>query len=174
MLWTHPPPAGSLGDMGKEGQDGKPLAGDTKCRLMEIIPCTENDIPRGCNPLTRAMVVARREKEVILVLDKGKHVWRLPGGVIEGDESPRDCIVREYTEETGQDPWYLEFFGVFRLEYRAGGRMEYGALFECKFADLRPFVPGREVAKLEVWSQSKRLEGIDPINRELALSVLNS
>jgi len=160
--------------MGNEEQARKPLAGDRKSRLMEIIRCKENEIPDGCSPLTHVQVVARREGDVLLVLDKTRHTWELPGGIIEGDESPRDCIIREFTEETGQDPWYLEFVGVFCLEFRQGSRVEYGALFESKFADLRLFVPSIEIAKLEVWNPAKKLEGIDPIDRELALFVLKS
>ena len=141
---------------------------------MEIIPCKEQDIPGDCAPLTHALVVARREKEVLLVLNKKRHEWELPGGTIEGSESPRDCIIREFTEETGQDPWYLEFRGVFRLEFRSGNRVEYGALFECKFSDLRLFVPSGEIGRLEVWNPPKKLEGLNSINRELALSILKS
>jgi len=172
--WTHSVGAGRLWDMDNGESARKPLAGDRKCRLMEIVSCKENAIPDGCDPLTRAVVVARRDGDVLLVLDKTKHSWELPGGCIQGDESPRDCIVREFTEETGQDPWYLEFVGVYRLEFRQGNRVEYGALFESKFADLRLFVPSRDVAKLEVWNPAKKLEGMEPIDRELALFVLKS
>ena len=158
--------------MGIEGQARQPLAGDRDSKLMEIIPCKESAIPAGCSPLTRALVVARREGDVLLLLDKAKHTWELPGGIIKGEESARDCIIREYSEDTGQDPWYLEFYGVYRLEMRAGGRTEFGALFECKFADLRLFVPSFKVAMLEVWNPAKKLEGIDPIHRALAQFVI--
>jgi len=160
--------------MGIDDSAGKPLAGDQKCRLMEIIPCKENAIPGGCNPLTRVVMVARRDDDVLLVLDKVKHVFELPGGIIQGSESPRDCIIREYTEETGQDPWHLEFAGVFRLEIRQGNRTEFGAIFEGKFSDLRPFVPSKAVARLELWNPGNKLEGLDPIDCALAQFVMKS
>ena len=49
--------------------------------------------------------VARREGEVLLVQaspDSGvPGTWWLPGGGVKFGESPRECVVREFMEETG-------------------------------------------------------------------------
>jgi 8-oxo-dGTP diphosphatase len=40
---------------------------------------------------------------VLLVEPSYKPVWEIPGGVIEKDESPKACVVREIKEELGLD-----------------------------------------------------------------------
>ena len=51
--------------------------------------------------------VAQREGEVLLTRassDSGvPGTWWLPGGGVEFGESPRECLVREFMEETGLD-----------------------------------------------------------------------
>lgn len=37
----------------------------------------------------------------VLVLRNDRQEWELPGGRIEADESPMECLVREFREETG-------------------------------------------------------------------------
>lgn len=152
-------------------EDKQAIAADRKYRLVEIKPCTDKEIPEGCNPLTRSLIVARKGKEILLVLNRRRHEWELPGGVIEADEEPRECAIREFNGETGQDPWYLELRAVFRLESRRAVRYEWGALFECKLGDLKLFVPDQEIARLEVWNTARKMEGLNPIDRELALFV---
>ncbi len=149
-----------------------PLAGDRFCRLMGLFRCSEKDIPPECSPLTSALVAARRGDEVLLVLSRKDHWWELPGGTIEKGETPRACAERELGEETGQDPWYMEMAGVFHLEFRDDGRTEYGAVFESKVGDLVPFVPNKEIARLKFWTPQEKLEGLNPIDREIALFVL--
>lgn len=34
--------------------------------------------------------------------------WEMPGGIIDGDEHPRDTVLRELVEETGYEPRSLE------------------------------------------------------------------
>jgi len=157
--------------MGSEGQIRRALAADRRWRLMEIVPCPDEEIPGETNPLTCVVVVARRGQDVLLVLNRRRHEWELPGGTIEGDEEPQDCATREYEEETGQEPWYLDLRAVYRLVAKRGIRAEWGALYECKLGDLKLFVPDNKIARLEIWNTRKKLEGLNPIYRELALFV---
>jgi ADP-ribose pyrophosphatase YjhB (NUDIX family) len=159
--------------MGNEKEQVKrALAADRRWRLMEIIPCEGGEIPGGSSPLTRAVVVARRGADVLLVLNRRRHEWELPGGTVTGGEEPRDCAVREFSDETGQESWYLELSAVYRLEARRGNRVEWGALYDCKLGDLKFFVPDQKIARLEIWNTRKKLEGLNPIDRELALFLM--
>ena len=46
--------------------------------------------------------LARRGDEVLLV-HTAADTWWLPGGGVEFGESPKECLVREFAEETGLD-----------------------------------------------------------------------
>lgn len=41
------------------------------------------------------------------LLIRKHHLWDLPKGKLSGDEDPKDCAVREISEETGLDPELL-------------------------------------------------------------------
>jgi 8-oxo-dGTP pyrophosphatase MutT (NUDIX family) len=56
-------------------------------------------------PACAAVVLDMDEEAVLLVRHYRhpvrKHLWEIPGGIIEDDETPEECAVREVTEETG-------------------------------------------------------------------------
>lgn len=67
------------------------------CRTCDAIHY-ENPVP------ATAAVVFNHDRHLLLVkrgMEPGKGEWCLPGGFVELDESPRQGVVRELTEETG-------------------------------------------------------------------------
>jgi 8-oxo-dGTP pyrophosphatase MutT (NUDIX family) len=58
-------------------------------------------------------------KEVFLVLRSDKPIWNLPGGGIEGNESPENAALRETFEETGGSSldftYTLDYFGDWQV-----------------------------------------------------------
>lgn len=57
-----------------------------------------------------SVIVPLKEKppnEVLLIrhfrYPIGKYLWEVPGGMRKKDESPEDCAIREFNEETGYD-----------------------------------------------------------------------
>jgi 8-oxo-dGTP pyrophosphatase MutT (NUDIX family) len=64
-----------------------------------------------------------------------KHVdraWEMPGGRIEGGESPREAAVREFLEETGRD---LE---LFERTLQVEGGLVFGGIVGKEVAEPRP------------------------------------
>ncbi len=62
-----------------------------------------------------AMIVVDAEQQVLLVrqyrIGAGEAMWEIPAGMLEADEDPNDCAVRELQEETGYKPLQMEQIG---------------------------------------------------------------
>lgn len=73
------------------------------------------------NPAPTACAVVEDERGRILLARRAGPVfrgaWDLPGGFVDEDEHPLDCIRRELREETGLDVQPLDFLGVWMDRY---------------------------------------------------------
>ncbi|WP_168207635.1 NUDIX domain-containing protein [Microlunatus elymi] len=126
------------------------------------------------SPLTASLVVVRRGAEVLLVFDRWKQQWELPGGARERAESPRAAAERELAEETGLRTDALSFAGVSHYRW-PDGRQERLAIFrtEVDHDPVAGFEPNDEIAELRWWDRTSPLEGLDPLDEkviELALA----
>lgn len=68
------------------------------------------------NPLPAVAVVVMRQDSVLLVkrgVAPARGFWALPGGFMEGAESPEKAALRELREETGLKGKSAEVIGVF-------------------------------------------------------------
>jgi len=77
---------------------------------------------------TFAVVVAHSPKGVVLVFNRYRKVWELPGGLIDPGETPRSGAARELTEESGCTALNLVWLGLVEVE---DGRSHFGAVFRC-------------------------------------------
>ncbi|WP_276300330.1 8-oxo-dGTP diphosphatase [Halorussus lipolyticus] len=67
---------------------------------------------------TLCYLLRPEEKEVLLIRKKrglGEGLYLGPGGKVEEDETPRECVVREVEEEIGVTPRDPEKVGEFRF-----------------------------------------------------------
>lgn len=142
-------------------------------RLLELRAVSE---PRLSDlvPLTHACVVARRGEGILLVFDRWKQHWEMPGGAVEPGESPRDAAVRELREES--NAWCaveaLRFLGAIVLwvgPNRHGGawHIEYGALYAVDDPGVAPFVPTDEIAAIRWWDRREEIGTIGVFDRAL-------
>lgn len=93
-------------------------------------------------PLPLSLVVAVSESGILLVFNRRRHEWELPGGMIDSGESPREAAAREYVEETGQAAPVLEIAGAATFELMPDHRVEYAAVFLARVTtNLTPFEP---------------------------------
>jgi len=72
--------------------------------------------------------------------------WKLPGGKIEGEESPTEAVIRELNEEMGLDPHQInvKFAAQLVTDDGSSARYIYGGLI--KKTDVRP---SAEVAEIQ-------------------------
>jgi 8-oxo-dGTP diphosphatase len=105
-------------------------------------------------PITFSLVLARSEAGYLLVRNKTRGVWELPGGLFDAGESPRLCATREPEEESGQSDVCLRWCAVLELAAPATGT-SYGALYCGDVATSAPFTRNAEIDSVGFWRESE-------------------
>lgn len=128
--------------------------------LLAFIRCDQPIVPADDAriPLTFTLVVARHQEQYLLIFDRERDQWEIPGGGIERGETPYDCACRELFEESTQIAEQLSFSGLFKLRMQPDGRTEYGALYSTVLSEIRPFVPNEEAERMTLWKPDEHLE----------------
>jgi 8-oxo-dGTP pyrophosphatase MutT (NUDIX family) len=101
-------------------------------------------------PVGYALLAVRHEGRLLMVYERDRECWELPGGGIEEGESPREAAVRELREETCQvaDPAALRFVGFSRTALGRKQRVQYGATFTGELTHVLPFVANSEISAI--------------------------
>ena len=150
----------------------QPLAVDERGNaLLAFDFGDETDLESLELPCPLSLVLVWSAGHCLMVFDRWKHAWELPGGCREDDETPRAAAVRELVEETGQTPAALEYVGVARFGL-SDGPEEYGAVYQAVIDRVRVDRAGADPAggdraegdRPEV-DQVEEFEGSDEIER---------
>ncbi|SQD99954.1 MULTISPECIES: NUDIX domain-containing protein [unclassified Parafrankia] len=113
----------------------------------------------GVAPLPLALVALWRGDDLLLVRDRRRECWELPGGTIEPGETPRQAAVRELREESGYEAEALVFAGLAHFGLAAPSRTEYAAVFTGRAGASHPFTPDAEIATITWWDGTRPLPG---------------
>ena len=116
-------------------------------------------------PLGYALVVLRHGDRVLMVHERERACWELPGGGIEDGESPREAAVRELREETGQhiEGDALHFAGFTKTALGESQRVLYGAVYTARTQDPAPFAPNDEISAIHWRAGDEPLPGEGPV-----------
>ncbi len=71
----------------------------------------------GTLPRHRASLILRRDDRLLLVRDRGRDTYALPGGGIEDDELPIIAAARELHEETGLEATSIRYLFTHEGKY---------------------------------------------------------
>lgn len=128
--------------------------------ILSYIHCDEPTVPEGDQhlPLTFTLVAAQYQDRYLLIYERERKQWEIPGGGIEPNEAAQDCARRELLEETGQIAEHITLKGLFKVCLYPDRRIEYGALYTASLNDIKPFVPNREVERILLWKPEDPLE----------------
>ncbi len=95
-----------------------------------------------------AVVIARSRDGEVLVFNRYRHVWELPGGLIDPGETARATAARELAEEAGCAAGEFEWLGVVEVD---DGRPHLGAVFGCDVTDVPEAMDTDEIGGIAFW-----------------------
>ncbi len=165
FLWSHTGKHSTVAYRADE-----PLAADGCGNSLISFERGGEATPPQDAPLPAALVALWRAGRVLMVFDRYRQSWELPGGSIEEGESPRQAAARELLEESGQQPdERLQFVGYARFVLASDRRAEYLALYAGSCAKTRAFEPTEEISAIRWWDLLERLPGnVQPLDAYLA------
>jgi 8-oxo-dGTP diphosphatase len=116
-------------------------------RFAAFHDVTESEHAR-LGALEFAVVIAHSRDGEVLVYNRYRHVWELPGGLIDAGESARDTALRELAEEAGCASGEIEWLGVVEVD---DGRRHLGAVFGCEVTDVPEVIDTEEIGGIAFW-----------------------
>lgn len=141
--------------------------------LVRLLDTPEAELELG-PALTHSKVVARHDDKVLLVFERSKQRWALPGGARNPGEEPRRCAARELREESSNDcaAEQLRFLAVFELRLgptrlQAEPHTQYGALYLVTIDHIAAFLPNEEIGANLWWGGAELSHELDAIDRRL-------
>lgn len=134
----------------------------------EFLGVSEDDLKRLSleHPLTHALVVAKYEDKFLLLFNRWRQEWEVPGGMIDEGETCRECAIREMLEETNQTPSSIVFNGLMKFTLH-NGNTEYGGLFSVRLKQLAEFTMNNEAVKIALWNGLDEFSNINEIDKKL-------
>jgi 8-oxo-dGTP diphosphatase len=96
-----------------------------------------------------AVVLAHATDGVLLVFNRFRKVWELPGGLLEPDDTPRSCAIRELWEEAGCEAGDLTWMGLVEVN---DGQTHLGAVYGCRVRAVPSRFESDETDGIAKWS----------------------
>jgi 8-oxo-dGTP diphosphatase len=116
-----------------------------------------------------SLVVVVHAQAVLLLFDRRREQWELPGGMRERGETPRQAAVRELREETGVAGVGLTFAAVAEFDLVVPARRELLAVYRAALPAVPPLVVNDEAAGFRWWRPSEPVsDDMSPLDTEIA------
>jgi 8-oxo-dGTP diphosphatase len=154
-----------------------PLAADRRGNVLLDLRVGAESILLDRQPaadLPLALVVAISGDQCLLVFNRWRQEWELPGGMLEPGESPAQAARREYVEETGQPLPELSFYGLALFRLAPDDRLEYAAIYLARIGAIEPFAPTEEIGAIRLWEPSTPGEGVSVLDADIARPAMAS
>ena len=90
--------------------------------------------------------------------------WELPAGRREGEETPKECAIRELYEETGQVISELEYKGLMKSKKIINGEIKFNPVYFAEVDELQPFKENDETSEIRLWDLEEEIGDIDSVD----------
>jgi 8-oxo-dGTP diphosphatase len=143
--------------------------------LVDIRAIEESDLsPLDSRiPMPASFVVVVVDHTLLMIFDRWRQQWELPGGMREEGESPRQTAMRELSEETGIESVPLDFAAVVEFDLRSPPRREYAAVYRTELRIAPRLMANDEAADVRWWDPRSPVgDGMSPLDAEIGRRVL--
>jgi 8-oxo-dGTP pyrophosphatase MutT (NUDIX family) len=100
--------------------------------------------------LPLSLAVLTHQGQVLMIFNRWRQEWELPGGMIDAGETPRQAAFREVLEETGVTVESLSFEARALFSLKRPDRLEYAAVYSTRL-DALPELRTNEEASAFLW-----------------------
>ncbi|MFC4857218.1 NUDIX hydrolase [Actinophytocola glycyrrhizae] len=126
-------------------------------------------------PLPASLVVVVHAGAVLMVFDRWRKEWELPGGMREPAETARQAAVRELREETGISGVGLTFAAVAEFDLVKPQRRELLAIYRVRLQSVPSLTVNDEVLAFRWWSPTDPVaDAMSPLDAEMARRVVHA
>ncbi|MFJ7218277.1 NUDIX hydrolase [Amycolatopsis sp. NPDC098790] len=154
---------------------GLPLRDRAGNVLLAVRQVTESDLTRLATaiPVSASLVVAVHAGAVLMMFDRRRRQWELPGGMREAGESSRRAAARELAEETGIHGVELTFAVVAEFALTRPARRELLAVYRTDLPAAPWLSLSEEGLGFRWWSPGEAVgPDTSPLDAEIAARVL--
>ncbi|MET0787237.1 MAG: NUDIX hydrolase [Paenisporosarcina sp.] len=139
---------------------------DPSLQFIEFIRMDEEDI-NSYSHLAGSYAIIQVRDEILFGYNRFRNRWELPAGRREGNESPKECAIRELFEETGQKVEHLAFQGIAKIKNLDNQSIKYNPIFYCKIDELSDFIPNEEMDRITLWNLSRDIGQVDQVDLQI-------
>ncbi|OXM62144.1 NUDIX hydrolase [Amycolatopsis vastitatis] len=133
--------------------------------LLAVRRVAESDLP----PVPASLVVVVHAGAVLMMFDRHREQWELPGGIREPGETARETAARELAEETGIDDVVLTFAVVAEFDLTRPVRRELLAIYRTELATAPRLTLSEEGLGFRWWSPREPVDpDMSPLDAEIA------
>lgn len=131
--------------------------------FLDFISMSEEDMATY-HSLSGSFAVIKCEGKYLMCYNVWRNQWEIPAGRREGDETPKECAMRELYEETGQIVPDLEFKGLLKSKRAINGEVKYNPVYFAEIEKLQPFIENEETSEIKLWDLKEELGYVDLVD----------
>ena len=139
---------------------------DPPLQFIEFIHMDEKDM-NSFSPLAGSYAIIQVRDEILFGYNRFRNRWELPAGRREGNETHKECAIRELFEETGQQVEHLTFQGIAKIKNLAKQTIKYNPIFYCKIDELNEFIPNEEMDRITLWDFTRDIGPVDQVDLQI-------